>query len=93
MTKHTDPKRRSAVALSYQDSTDRAPRVVAKGYGEVAEAIIRHAKQSKLYVHSQPELVSLLMQLELNEYIPPTLYEVVAELLAWVYEIEKQNKT
>ncbi|HLR30703.1 MAG TPA: EscU/YscU/HrcU family type III secretion system export apparatus switch protein [Paenalcaligenes sp.] len=92
MTEHTDPKRRSAVALSYKDKSDRAPRVVAKGYGEMAEAIIRHAKQSKLYVHNQPELVSLLMQLDLDEYIPATLYEVVAELLAWVYEVELENK-
>jgi len=86
-TKPNDPKRRSAVALRYEP-TDSAPRVVAKGYGEIAEAIIRHAEQSGLYIHSQPELVGLLMQVDLDETIPSELYQVVAELLAWLYHVE-----
>lgn len=82
-----DAPRRSAVALKY-DEGDVAPRVVAKGYGQLAESIIQHARQADLYVHEQPELVGLLMQLELDQAIPPELYQVIAELLAWVYQIE-----
>lgn len=91
MTEKSSPQRRSAVALRYDPKTDQAPQLVAKGYGEIAEAIIRHAEQAGLYVHSQPELVGLLMQIELDDYIPPELYQVVAELLAWIYQIEQQN--
>lgn len=81
--------RQSAVALRYEKNTDPAPKVVAKGYGETAEAIIRHAEAAGLYVHQQSELVGLLMQLELDEYVPAELYQVVAELLAWIYQIEE----
>jgi flagellar biosynthesis protein len=79
---------RSAVALAYRE-TDAAPRVVAKGRGLVAEEIIRRAKEHGLYVHESPELVSLLLQVDLDERIPPQLYVAVAELLAWLYRIER----
>ncbi|NLC21082.1 MAG: flagellar protein FhlB [Halomonadaceae bacterium] len=80
------PERRQAIALAYQEGDD-APRVLAKGYGDVAERIVAEAKRQGVYVHDAPELVSLLMGLDLDERIPPMLYQVIAELLAWVYEI------
>jgi len=76
------------VALVYA-SNDAAPRVVAKGRGLVAQAIIDKAHAHGVYVHESKELVALLMQLDLDERIPPQLYHAVAELLAWVYRIEK----
>lgn len=79
--------RTSAVALSY-DSRDAAPRVVAKGYGILAETITRTARENGLYIHESPELVSLLMQVDLDAQIPPQLYLAVAELLAWLYRLE-----
>jgi flagellar biosynthesis protein len=81
--------RRSAAALSYdgQQRTD-APRVVAKGYGLVAEMIVQRAKEAGLYVHEAPEMVSLLMQVDLDSRIPPQLYQAVAELLAWLHRLE-----
>lgn len=81
------PGRQSAVALSYQED-DRAPRVIAKGYGTVADTIIRTARENGLYVHQSPELVGLLMQVDLDAHIPPKLYVAVAELLAWLYRLE-----
>lgn len=84
---HNVPPRTEAVALRY-DPTDGAPTVVAKGYGTVAEAIIRTAQESQLYVHESPELVGLLMQVKLDSQIPPPLYLAVAELLAWLYALE-----
>lgn len=79
--------RRSAVALAYLE-TDAAPRVVAKGKGAVAQAIIERAKEHGVYVHESPELVALLMQVDVDERIPPLLYRAIAELLAWLYHVE-----
>lgn len=82
-----DP-RRVAAALSYGGS-DRAPRVVAKGYGLVADQIIERARENGVYLHESKEMVSLLMQVDLDRDIPPALYAAVAELLVWLYRVEK----
>ncbi|OZI63687.1 EscU/YscU/HrcU family type III secretion system export apparatus switch protein [Bordetella genomosp. 1] len=82
--------RNSAVALSY-DEGDDAPRVVAKGYGQLADTIVRNAREHGLYVHESPELVGLLMQVNLDAHIPPQLYTAVAELLAWLYRLESRE--
>jgi flagellar biosynthesis protein len=79
--------RPTAVAITY-DKGDSAPRVVAKGYGTLAENIIRTAKEHGLYVHESRELVGLLMQIDLDANIPPQLYLAIAELLAWLYKLE-----
>jgi len=84
--RHNDPLK-SAVALAY-GQTDAAPRIVAKGRGMVAEKIISRAREHGVYVHESPELVSLLMQVDLDQRIPAQLYVVVAELLAWIYRLE-----
>ncbi|MBN9094424.1 EscU/YscU/HrcU family type III secretion system export apparatus switch protein [Pandoraea pnomenusa] len=81
------PERRTAVALAY-GAKDTAPRVVAKGYGLLADTIVRTAREHGLYVHESPELVSLLMQVDLDQRIPAQLYQAVAELLAWLYKLE-----
>ncbi|MCC5883213.1 MAG: EscU/YscU/HrcU family type III secretion system export apparatus switch protein [Halomonas sp.] len=89
----TDPKperRRQAIALAYRDGDD-APRVLAKGYGDMAERILAEAKRQGIYVHDAPELVALLMGLDLDERIPPMLYQVIAELLVWVYEVAETS--
>lgn len=79
-------ERRRAVALAYRDG-DKAPAVLAKGYGELAERIIAEAQHQGIHVHDAPELVALLMQLNVDEQIPPRLYQVIAELLVWVREL------
>jgi flagellar biosynthesis protein len=82
--------RQVAVALAYGQNTG-APKVVAKGRGLIAQAIIEHAKQNGVYVHESADLVGLLMQVELDQQIPPQLYLAVAELLAWLYRLEHEN--
>ena len=82
--------RPSAVALSYRDE-GRAPIVVAKGYGVMADSIMRTAREHGLYVHASPELIRLLMQVQLDRQIPPPLYAAVAEMLAWLWEIDRGN--
>ena len=79
-----------AVALAYT-AGDAAPRVVAKGRGLIAREIIERAHEAGVFVHESPELVSLLMQVDLDERIPPQLYVAVAELLAWLYGIEQSK--
>lgn len=82
--------RSSAVALSH--AKDMTPVVVAKGYGVVAESIIRIAREHGLYVHSSPDLVKLLMEVDLDARIPPQLYVAVAEVLAWLHHLESENR-
>ena len=81
-------KRKSAIALAYQ-AGDTSPRVVAKGRGIIAQAIIERAREHGVFVHESEDLVSILMQVELDANIPPQLYQAVAELLAWIYRLEK----
>jgi flagellar biosynthesis protein len=81
--------RKQATALAYNtEDRNATPRVVAKGYGMLAEMIVQRAKDAGLYVHESPEMVSLLMQVDLDSRIPPELYRAVAELLAWLYRLE-----
>lgn len=81
----------SAVALAYGDG-DPAPKVVAKGKGLLAEQIIARARDAGVFVHESKELVSLLMEIDLDKQIPPSLYRAIAELLAWLYHIESAQK-
>ena len=87
MAKSDNDALKSAVALAYGQG-DTAPRVVAKGRGQLAQRIIERAREHGVYVHESPELVSLLLQIDLDQRIPAQLYVVVAELLAWIYRLE-----
>lgn len=87
-----DNDRRMAVALAYT-AGQSAPKVVARGRGLLADAIIERAREAGVYVHESPALVSLLMQVDLDQHIPPELYVAVAELLAWLYRLEHGQTT
>lgn len=63
--------------------------VMAKGYGAAAEAVLQRARDNGLFAHASPELVNLLMHVDLDQHIPPQLYRAVAELLAWVHDLEQ----
>ena len=67
--------------------------MVAKGRGLIAAEIISRAREAGIYVHESPELVALLMQVDLDARIPPELYVAVAELLAWLYSLEQGTQT
>ncbi len=79
-----------AVALTYEHG-EFAPKVLASGKGLVAEQIIARAKESNIFIHESKDLVSLLMQVDLDENIPPALYQAVAEILAWLYTLDNQE--
>ena len=82
--------RRLAVALHYKPGQDSAPRISAKGYGYIADAIVELARQHGVPLRQDPELSGLLAAVELGEEIPPALFEAVAEVLAFVYRLNLQ---
>ncbi len=82
-----DKKTRKAVALAYEINS-AAPRITGQGEGFVADAILARAKEMGIPTRSEPELVEFLMQLKLNDLVPPKLYAAVAEVLAWAYELD-----
>ncbi|WP_290585216.1 EscU/YscU/HrcU family type III secretion system export apparatus switch protein [Alicyclobacillus sp.] len=84
-------ERRRAVALRYRRSVDAAPRVVAKGSGAVAEAILRRAGEANVPVHRDPALAAALMALEVDAVIPQELYEVVAQVLAAIHQAARSS--
>lgn len=75
--------RRKAIALEY--GQHHTPIVSAKGEAELAERIIEEARQHGVYIAEDPQLLSLLARLELDQEIPPQLYTAVAVILSWVY--------
>ena len=82
-----------AVALRYAPHADRAPKVTAKGSGRVAEKIISLAKEHEIPIQEDPALVQVLSQLDFHEEIPPSVYGVVAEILAFIYSLNQKHRS
>ena len=89
MTMEKTPK---AVALKYDQGKDAAPKVIAKGRGEIAEKIIEIARAHNLPLYEDKNLVQILEALELKTEIPPELYRAVAEVLAFVYRLNGKTR-
>jgi flagellar biosynthesis protein len=79
-------RRKSAIALEYGAQT-RAPVVVAKGTGELAERIVEEARQRGVFIAEDPQLLELLGSLEMDDEIPVECYAAVAVILAWAYRL------
>ena len=84
--------RRAAAALGYDPEERNAPRVVARGFGELAERIIERARQHGIPIHEDRDLVAVLASLNLEQEIPTELYRAVAEVLAFVYRANSEWK-
>ena len=80
---------KKAVALKYEVQRDNAPRVIAKGRGHVAEHILETAQKNSVPVYRNKTLVNMLMALEIDREIPPELYKAIAEVMAYVYKMDK----
>ncbi len=87
MKKNKKERPARAVALRYEHQKDDAPRVVAKGRGEIAKKIIEIAREHDITIYEDDELVEVLSRLDLDQMIPPELYQAVAEVLAFVYRL------
>lgn len=93
MSKKPPRNRRAAVALRYDRAKDQAPRITAQGHGHMADKIIALAREHRIPMREDPELVQALAQLDLQQEIPPSLYAVVAEILAFVYRLNQTYRT
>lgn len=85
-----DTPRRKAVALRYDAEQDAAPKVVAKGAGVLADRIVAIAREHGVQVQEDPDLTALLAKLDLGAPIPEALYRAVAEILAYVYRVNRK---
>jgi flagellar biosynthesis protein len=81
-----------AVALRYDKDKDAAPRVIAKGRGDIAKKIIEIADARNLPRYEDKNLIQILEALELETEIPPELYRAVAEVLAFVYRLNGRTR-
>jgi flagellar biosynthesis protein len=81
-----------AVALLYNEDKGSAPQVVAGGQGKIAEKIIATAEEAGIHIQEDPDLVELLAKVPIGDEIPVELYQTVAEILAFVYQINKKFK-
>ncbi len=85
-----DKKLKKAAALTYEQG-EEAPDITALGRGEVAERIIKTAKENNVPVFENSGLVDALLELGIGEQIPPELYEVVAEVLVYIAKLDRQK--
>jgi flagellar biosynthesis protein len=87
MADETPTPQTRAVALEYDPEESVAPVVTASGRGELAERILALAREHGVPIREDPDLVALLAQLDVGQVVPPELYPVIAEVLAFVYRL------
>lgn len=87
-----EPKPLMATALQYRPEADSAPRVVASGQRKVAEQILAEARKHNILIYEDTALSLALSAVNLGEEIPPELYQVVAQVLAYIYRVSERRK-
>ena len=87
MKKFTNTK---AVALKYKAYEDLAPKVIAKGTGEIAKKIIEKAKKFDVPIFQNETLADMLLKVDVNEEVPPKMYDAVVEVFIWLYKLEEK---
>lgn len=80
------------MALRYEEKKDDAPKVVASGKGRMAERMLELARDHEVPVHKDPTLVDMLSYVDVGSEIPPELYSMVAEVLVFIYNVDKKVK-
>ncbi|HEV3436224.1 MAG TPA: EscU/YscU/HrcU family type III secretion system export apparatus switch protein [Gemmata sp.] len=84
------PKQKRAVALRYDPTRDKAPKLVAKGKGRLADQILALARKNYVPVREDPNLVQVLSRLNLDQEIPPQVYKAVAAILTFLYRVNRR---
>jgi len=79
-----------AAALKYDKESQNAPKVLAKGKGELAQKIMLKAKEFNIPLFANETLVNSLIDLELDQEIPRELYQAVVEVFIWL--MQNENK-
>ncbi|NEW05527.1 EscU/YscU/HrcU family type III secretion system export apparatus switch protein [Paenibacillus sp. SYP-B3998] len=97
MTYQRDPKAeqnqtpiKKAVALRYAPDAQKAPTIIAKGKGHLADTILQKAKENGVPIQEDSSLVEVLSKLEIDQEIPPELYQLVAEVLSFIYRSDNR---
>ena len=85
-------EKKSAIALRYDVDKDKAPLILASGRGPIADEILRIADENKIPLYEDPQLAKLLSKIELDSEIPPELYILVAEVLFFVYKLDRMSE-
>ena len=80
-----------AVALRYDTDKENAPKVVAKGEGEVAKNIIKIAELHHLPIQRDEDLIELLSKVEIDKEVPAAMYKAVAEVFSFIYKVSKKK--
>ncbi|KXG75727.1 EscU/YscU/HrcU family type III secretion system export apparatus switch protein [Thermotalea metallivorans] len=84
-------KKEIATALKYEANKDGAPQLIAKGQGDIARKIKEIARELNIPTYQDEKLARQLYHLSLGEEIPPELYQVVAEILAFIVELDMKE--
>jgi flagellar biosynthesis protein len=82
-------KLRQAIALEY--GHNRAPVVTAKGQDDLALSMLEEARRQGVYVTEDPQLLTLLSRLNVDDEIPAELYTAVSVILSWVYWLKSMR--
>ena len=80
---------KKTVALKYDQNQDKAPRIIASGKGSIAEKIIKKAREENIPIKEDKDVVQVLAELNIGDEIPEELYTVIAEILAFFYDLEE----
>jgi flagellar biosynthesis protein len=81
-----------AAALKYDNKINNAPKVVAKGKGDIAKNIIKIAQENNLPIKKDEDLIELLSQVEIDKEIPPEMYKAVAEIFSFIYRLTQNSR-
>lgn len=87
-----DNELKKAIALQYDQERNQAPVITAKGQGYIAEEILSRAKAANVPIQEDKSLVEILAQLNINDRIPEELYQAVAEVFAYIYQVDLEKK-
>lgn len=85
-----ETRNKKAVAILYNDVENKAPKIVASGTGTIAEKILKSAREAGIHIEQDANLVELLAKVNVGEEVPVELYQTVAEVLAFVYKVDKR---
>lgn len=87
-----DKKNLTAAVLKYDVDQDKAPKITGFGKGHIAEKILKVAEDHRIPFYEDPSLIDLLSKLEIQSEVPPQLYSLVAEVLSFVYKLDRLAK-
>lgn len=78
---------KKAVALGYDIDVDQAPKVLAKGTGQLANNIIKIAKENEIPIKKDEDLIELLSAIDIDKEIPANMYKAVSEIFSFIYDL------